>query len=240
MDKGTGKVSYKTQRKNERIAEAARKRKMRNMMFIAGSIIIIAAIVIAIMQSNKPKSGNSFDYATHPTIGQPSAAIKMVEFGDFKCSSCKIFATQVYPQLKKDFIDTGKVQLSFYNFPFIAADSMNAAVAAQFIYHQKPADFWTYYDALYNQQPDNVEKTIYATSDYLVNLAKKANISVDYRLMKQDIDQLTYKSEVNADYNKGTQVGVQGTPTLFINGKQYAGNFADYSSLKAALQKANP
>jgi len=210
---------------------------MRNIMLIAAALIVIIGVVFAIMEANKPVKGESFDTAAHPTIGQAAAPIKMVEFGDFKCPSCKIFTTAVYPQLKKDFIDTGKVQLSFYNFPFIAPDSMSAAVAAQSVYHQNKDAFWTYYDSVFNKQPSTDEKAPYATTDYLVGLAKTANLPVDFDLMKKDIDNLTYQNEVNADLTKGKDVKVTGTPTLFINGVKYAGSFSDYAALKAALLK---
>jgi protein-disulfide isomerase len=228
--------SHKDKRKNERLAEVARKKKMRFGMLIVGAIIIVAVIVLAVIQAIQPKKGFPFDYASQPTIGQASAPIKMVEFGDFKCPICKTFATTVYPQLKKDFIDTGKVQLSFYDFQIIDK-SMPAALAAKSVFHQNKEAFWTYYDALYEAQQD--EKVDWATSTFLTELAKTKKIPVDYDLLKKDIDDSKYLKDVQAEYAiAANKVKITGTPALFINGFVIPFDVTmDYAKLKAAIEK---
>lgn len=227
--------SHKDKRKNERLAEVARKKKMRLGMLIVGAIIIVAVIVLAIIQANQPKKGFPFDYASQPTIGQASAPIKMVEFGDFKCPICKTFATTVYPQLKKDFIDTGKVQLSFYDFQIIPG-SMPAAIAAQSVFHQNKEAFWTYYDALYEAQQD--EKVDWATSSFLTDLAKTKKIPVDYDLLKKDIDDQVYLKDVQKEYSTAVRTKITGTPALFINGFVLPFDVTmDYAKLKVAIEK---
>ncbi|MEX2460202.1 MAG: thioredoxin domain-containing protein [Paenibacillaceae bacterium] len=227
--------SHKNKRKNERLAEEARKKKMRLGMLIAGAIIALALIILAIIQANQPKKGFPFDYASQPTIGQADAPIKMVEFGDFKCPICKDFATKVYPQLKKDFIDTGKVQLSFINFSFIPG-STSAAIAVESVYHQNKAAFWPYYEAIYKNQQN--EKLDWATSDFLTTLAKTENIPVDYDLLKKDIDDKVYEKTVIADNSIASKSKTNATPTLFINGFPISTEETmDYAKLKAAIEK---
>jgi protein-disulfide isomerase len=227
--------SHKDKRKNERLAEEARKKKMRKGMLIAGAIIVVVLIVLAIFQAIQPKKGFPFDYASQPTIGQADAPIKMVEFGDFKCPHCQTFATTVYPQLKKDFIDTGKVQLSFIDFQIIDG-SMPAALAAKSVYHQNKAAFWTYYDAIFKNQQG--EKVDWATSEFLTNLAKAEKIPVDYDLLKKDIDNGTYLKEVQAEYATARKTNIDGTPSLFINGFVIPFNVTmNYTQLKAAIEK---
>jgi protein-disulfide isomerase len=227
--------SHKDKRKNERLAEAARKKKMRMGMLIVGAVVVIAVIVLVIIQASQPKKGFPFDYASQPTIGQASAPIKMVEFGDFKCPTCKQFATNVYPQLKKDFIDTGKVQLSFVNFSFLPG-STPAAIAAESVYHQNKEAFWPYYDAIYkNQQDENLD---WATSDYLSSLAKTEKLPVDYDLLKKDIDDKVYEKDVTSDNSIAGRSGVTGTPAIFINGfKIDIKETMDYTKLKSLLEK---
>lgn len=227
--------SHKDKRKNERLAEVARKKKMRIGMLIVGAIIVVAIIVLAVIQANQPKKAFAFDYASQPTIGQANAPIKMVEFGDFKCPICKTFATTVYPQLKKDFIDTGKVQFSFIDFQIIPG-SMPAAIAAKSVFHQNQAAFWTYYDALYEYQQD--EKLDWATSENLTNLAKTKKIPVDYDLLKKDIDESVYLKEVQKEYTTAVKTKITGTPSLFINGFVIPFDVTmDYTKLKAAIEK---
>jgi protein-disulfide isomerase len=228
-------ISYKDQRRNERLEEEARKKKMRIGMLAAGAVLAIALIVFAVIQANKPAKGFPFDYASQPTIGQANAPVKIAEFGDFKCPICKTFAATIYPQLKKDFIDTGKVQMSFINFSFIDG-STPAAIAAESVFHQNKAAFWPYYDAIYKNQQD--EKTDWATSDYLTNIAKTEKLPVDYDLLKKDIDGKAYEKEVTADNSIAKSANVSGTPSIFINGFFVPfESTMDYTKLKAAIEK---
>jgi len=226
---------HKDKRKNERLAEVAKKKKMRIGMLVVSAVIVVAIIVLAVIQAIQPDKGFPFDYASQPTIGQATAPIKMVEFGDFKCPICKTFATTVYSQLKKDFIDTGKVQMSFIDFQIIDK-SMPAALAAKSVYHQNKAAFWTYYDALYEYQ--QAETVDWATSENLTNLAKTKNIPVDYTLLKKDIDEGVYLKEVQKEYTTAVKTKITGTPALFINGFVIPFDVTmDYTKLKAAIEK---
>jgi protein-disulfide isomerase len=228
-------ISYKEQRRNEKLEEAARKKKIRIGMLITGALIAIAVIVLAVIQANQPAKGFPFDYSAQPSIGQADAPVKIVEFGDFKCPVCKTFATTVYPQLKKDFIDTGKVQMYFNNFSFIPG-SRPAAIAVESVYHQNKEAFWPYYDAIYKNQ--GVETADWATSEFLANLAKTEKLPVDYDLLKKDIDNNVYDKEVSNDNSIASKAKVTGTPALFINGFMIPFDVTmDYSKLKAAIEK---
>jgi protein-disulfide isomerase len=228
-------ISYKEQRRNEKLAEAARKKKIRYGMLIAGALVVIAVIVLAVIQANQPAKGYPFDYSAQPSIGQASAPVKIVEFGDFKCPICKTFATTVYPQLKKDFIDTGKVQMYFTNFSFIAG-SRPAAIAAESVYHQNKEAFWPFYDAIYKNQ--GAEAADWATSEFLANLAKTEKLPVDYDLLKKDIDNNVYDKEVSNDNSIAKNAKVTGTPSLFINGFDVPFEATmDYAKLKAVIEK---
>lgn len=232
MEKGLS--SHKDKRKNERLAEVARKKKMRIGMLIVGGLIVAALIALAIYQANQPKKGFAFDYASLPTVGQANAPIKLVEFGDYKCSHCQDFASRIYPELKRDFIDTGKVQLSFMNFQFLAG-SLPIALATQSVYHQNKDAFWTYYDEIF-KTPVTQETT--TSTDYLVNLAKTANIPVDYELLKKDIDEATYADKIRKEYSAGSRAKVTGTPAVFANGFVIPyETIMNYALLKPYLEK---
>ncbi|MCL5004078.1 MAG: DsbA family protein [Patescibacteria group bacterium] len=87
-------------------------------------------------------------------LGNPSASVKVVEFGDYQCPYCEQFYSSVFPQLKKDFIDTGKVEFAFRDLAFLGLESTNAALAASCANEQ--GKFWEYHDKLYgNQKGEN-------------------------------------------------------------------------------------
>lgn len=234
MSQPQKKSAYKSQRRAEQERMEKQRKLMRKLMWGTGIVVVLGIIAALIFTPRSNKA--DFDYAKLPVLGKTDAPIKIVEFGDYKCPSCKIFSQNVEPQLKKDYIDTGKVALYFMDFPFIGPDSTTAALAAHSVFHQDNDAFWQYYDALYKNQPD--EKTIWATPDYLVKLAQDNKIAVDYDLLRKDIDNATYASEVSKNNSAAIKAKVQSTPTLFINGKMFGGNFSDYPALKAAIEKA--
>ena len=88
--------------------------------------------------------------AGSPIIGNQSAPITIVEFGDFQCKFCGRFATQTEPLLNSTYIQTGKVNLVFRHFVTHGPDSFNAALASQCANDQ--GKFWKFYETLYNNQ----------------------------------------------------------------------------------------
>src|SRR5699024_3184758 len=118
-----------------------------------------------------------------------------------------------------DFIDTGQAQFYFLNFPVVSpnGDSGIAALAAEAVYHQNPNDFWKFYEALFATQQDEPDTW---NSEILVQIAKEANVELDYEQFKTEIEQATFADVVREDLAIGDKAGVDGTPTIFINGKE--------------------
>lgn len=230
----------KAQRKKEerlkKEALAKKKRKQSRIWVWSTVVIAVAIIALAIIFRPQPEDLN-FDYNKMPTIGQADAPVKLVEFGDFKCITCKMFSETIYPQLKKDFIDTGKVSLSFMNFTIISQDSTTAALAAQAVYHQNKDEFWNFYHSVYANQGD--ERAPWATSDFLVQLARDNKLNLDYDKLKSDIDKATYKDEVNKHNKIARDNNFGGTPTIVLNGRKLTDTQAlRYDNLKAEIEKA--
>lgn len=114
-----------------------------------GLLLILIIVVLTIQPKPKPVE---FDYAALPVLGQADAPVKIVEFGDYQCPSCKHVNELIKPELAKDYIDQGKVAFYFMNLPFIGSDSFTAALAAQSVYHQSNDAFWKYFDAIFERQ----------------------------------------------------------------------------------------
>lgn len=83
-------------------------------------------------------SVGDFKLEKQPTLGNPDAKVKVIEFIDFKCPSCAQWDKENFPRFKQEFIDSGKVQFYVINFPFLGPDSIEAALAAESIYNQNP------------------------------------------------------------------------------------------------------
>lgn len=171
----------------------------------------------------------------HPILGNPKAPVTLIEFGDFKCPVCRRFEETVFPLLKKDYIDTGKVKMTFLNMQFIGPDSVTAGIAGESVYHQNPQAFWQFYDAIYRNQQD--ESTIWATPEFLVQLAKQHVTGIDVTRLEQDIRTQKYAADVERDMNNGKKLGINAVPAVYVNGVK-VDNPLDYTQLKQALDEA--
>ncbi|GGD63097.1 DsbA family protein [Paenibacillus nasutitermitis] len=232
QNKSEIKLTNKARREQER---KKKQKRMQIIMWTTG-VCFIAIIAIAIIFQPKAKP-LEVAYDQLPVMGQADAPVKIVEFGDYKCPSCKYFAEQIMPQLKADYIDTGKASLYFMNDTIIWEDSTTAALAAQAVFHQSNDEFWKYYEALFkNQQAD--EHAVWATPDFLTELAKSNEIKVDYDKLRTDIENQTYLDEVKQHTNFAQRdAKVTATPTLLINGVKFE-NVFDYAALKKAIDSA--
>jgi protein-disulfide isomerase len=224
------KPSYKEQRKLE--AERQQKTTRRLIWITAICIVAVIAAVIIFQPKAAPVE---LAYDKLPRLGDANAPVKIVELGDYKCPSCQYFSQQIEPQIKKDFIDKGLASFYFMNFTILGPDSNTAALAAQSIYHQNNDAYWKFYDAIYKNQGD--EKVQWATPQFLVDLARKEKLPVDYDMLLQDITTKKYQKEVDEHNAFARKNQVNSTPTLFINGKKLD-NSMDYNAIKAAVEKA--
>jgi protein-disulfide isomerase len=235
VEKAHRKKEIRTQR------QIQQQKKRRNARILVWSLSVGFVVLIAALAVFWPKPGPlSLNHDKMPTLGPANAKVNITEFGDFKCPTCAYFSQTIMPKIKAEFIDTGKASFSYQNWTIITpeADSFTAALAGQAIYHQNNEAFWKFYDAMFKYQNPN-EKQIWATSDYIVNLAKEQGLPIDFGKLKQDIDNATYADEVRSQNNFAVKNGFTGTPTVLINGVKLNNNTAlNYENLKAAIEKA--
>lgn len=151
------------------------------------------------------------------TKGDPKAPVRIVEFGDYQCPACGA----AYP-ITKAIVDrnSSKIYFVFRNFPLsIHPNSQIAAKAAEAAALQ--GKFWEMHDTLYEKQND------WATSqnpkDLFDQYAK--SLGLDVKKFDSDLDSVT--GQINSDYSLGNNVGVNSTPTFFINGQKYPGVLQD-------------
>jgi protein-disulfide isomerase len=246
VDKVSNKNNQvKKQRKLQRDKEKKKRQQTWIIMSTTLVFLIVVALIVSIVFHNKkaqtsqqgtPSSQSQIiQYNNEPSIGKANAPIKLAEFGDYKCMYCRQFELAIFPQLKKDYIDTGKVQFYFMNYPIIAQDSVLAANASETIYEEHPNDFWKFHELLYQNQGDETKPWV--TEDVLVKVAKEAVPNLDEKPFRWSLSQATYQDQINRDKQMGQRAGVQGTPSLFVNG-QPVGNPLDYNGLKKQLDQA--
>ncbi|CAG9612973.1 Disulfide bond formation protein D [Bacillus rhizoplanae] len=202
------------------------------VIFSIAVLIVIGTIAYSIVNDKKEKGKDTFLYGTQQSLGEKDAPIHVVEFGDFKCPACRTWDATVLPRLKEDYINKGKVQLHFINFPFIGKDSDLGAAAGEAIYKQDPKAFWTFYDEIYQKQQNEQEEWI--TEDLLVDIVKQKLPSIDITEFKKDLNSKEVKDKVQKDLDLAQKLKVQGAPSIYVNGKLVN---PDYDSIKAAIDK---
>ncbi len=154
-----------------------------------------------------------------PSFGTPGAPVVLVVFSDFQCPNCKEEAKVLRDQLPKAF--EGKVRVYFKDFPLeqLHPWAKPAAIAGRCVFRQKPAAFWNYHDWIYDHQaeilPDNLKTKV-------IGWAETQNL--DTAKLGQCIDARATESEVNREIAEGRSLMLNGTPTLFINGRPLSGS----------------
>jgi len=148
-----------------------------------------------------------------PVKGSKTAKVTIVEFGDFQCPYCGVFAKQVLPELEKNYIKTEKAKFVYRDLPLsFHQNAQKAAEAAECADEQ--GKFWDYHDKLFENQ-----KVLDETS--LKQYAK--DLGLDTAKFGSCLDSGKMASEVKKDLADGTKYGVGGTPMFFINGTPLEG-----------------
>lgn len=151
-----------------------------------------------------------------PARGPADAALTIVEYSDYTCPYCRQFFLAVEEPLLDQFGD--RVRLVYKNFPLagMRAWSMDAALAAACAFRQGNQPFWTLHEKLFREMPRLKEGR-----PVLHKLAGEAGLDVP--AFTRCFDQRDALAEVNRDLQEGERLGVQGTPTFFVNGRPIPG-----------------
>jgi protein-disulfide isomerase len=164
-------------------------------------------------------------------LGPKDASVTIVEYASMTCPHCARFNEEVFPKIKSEFIDTGKVRYVFREFPLdikAAAGSMLARCIAK----DDPGKYFTVTDLLFKRQNDWVGPK---TSEVLKQIGKQAGLSeknVDDCLKDQAL-----LDKIGADQKYANDVlKVNSTPTFFINGEMVKGE----TSIEDFEKKINP
>jgi protein-disulfide isomerase len=185
-------------------------------------------------------------YATHATPSAPvevnvslddnikgnkTAPVTLVEFGDFQCPACGAYE----PIVKKVVAENSKdVRFVFRHFPLTQIHP-NALLAAKYAEAAGiQGKFWEMHDILYEKQSEwsgalNAKSMF---DDY----AK--TIGLDVAKLSQDASAKSVEDKIRAQYTEGVKLGVQGTPTFFINGKKLDRNPGSAEELTALIKAA--
>ena len=162
--------------------------------------------------------------------GNVNAKITIIVYESLTCSHCATFHKDVYPQLKKDYLDTGLAKIEFRHFPLDIA-AFNAAKIVQC----KPEDSLEILESLYSNQQAWVKGgTIEELNNNLKNFIEKNGFDINF---KECINNKSIEDFVLNDRVEGTKnFKINATPTIIINNEKFEKSL-NYKNLKKSLEK---
>lgn len=216
--------------------------------------IIIAAVLISgsiiyLVGSKKIGTGDTGgNPAPSPTadlkltsrdvvLGDANAPVTLIEYADYQCPFCGRFFSDAEKQIRDNYVKSGQVKMVYRNFQFLGPESTAAAGAAGCAADQN--QFWAYHDALYTMKlGDEAKGGGENDGFYNHNLFMKiaGDLKLDTNAFGTCIDSNKYISQVQQDTAGGQSVGVNSTPTSFLNGQKILGA-QPFSVFQAAIDQ---
>ena len=197
------------------------------ILIVAGVAVLVVALLVILNMNRSRVITSDVAYETgvtpegEPYKGSPDAPIQLVEYSDFLCGHCGNFADTL-DSLSPDYIETGKVQVIFRNYAFLAPESIQAAEAAECALDQGADKFWLYHDLLFANRGTGLGAY---SKPQLKAYARQ--IGLDTGAFNDCLDSGAKAGEVQADKVEGESQGVQATPTWFLNGQMIRGEKAE-------------
>jgi protein-disulfide isomerase len=186
-------------------------------------IPVIIGIVVGAFMVFYPESEKNLEILTKskliqdgsPIFGELSAPITILEWGDYQCTFCYRFHETTLKTIERDYIESGKVNLVFKDFPLNGPDSLLASEASYCAEDQ--GKYWQYHDELYKNWGG--ENTGWVTR-WALN-AFGTTVGLDLDKFNQCLDDHKYQEKVNLLYQFGKDLGIDATPSFLVfNGEK--------------------
>jgi len=172
-------------------------------------------------------------------IGRDDAPVTVVEFGDYQCPFCRKYHSSAFSDLKKNYIDTGKIRYIVRDFPLpFHANALNAALAARCAAEQGQSQFLIMRDLMLETSADLAPESI-------AKYAGQAHL--DAGRFHACMDAKKYSPDVQKDVAAANTIGINATPSFVIgktakdqiDGVRIAGALA-YPAFETAIQNQTP
>ena len=209
--------------------EADRRTKL--MQLAAGAVFLVIVLVVALIVINGSGSGGDAENIegaaevsnslrgipqNEMVLGDPSAPVELVEFGDLQCPVCKGFAEEILPPIIEKQVKNGEARIDFRNFTIIGPQSVDAGAAALAAGAQGRG--WNFVELFYRNQ--GVEDSGYADDAFLEAVAESAGVK---DMAKWDEDRKLLRAKVEETSQEAEQLGFNGTPSFAIEGPDTKG-----------------
>lgn len=223
------------------IQDRRRKKQRQNNAILwimgAGVVLVVAAIVYAIISSNRITVPDLQVYQQEglSALGDPDAPVVIDEFSDFGCSHCANFALDTKKVLEEEFIDTGIVYLRFHSVGGLLGSPATVQAAETAYCAGEQGSFWNFHDIVFTNQVNLFGNP---AANNTQNYLKYGEIlGLDLVQFETCMTERTYRSLAADDEIFARQNGVTGTPAFLINGKVLKGN-QPIENFRLAIEEA--
>ncbi len=238
----------KLSKREERRAKMQREQQRQRLRIIGLIVLGAGFLVFAIIWPQIRSVGEivtvtpaALPDADGLSLGDPDAPVTIDVFEDFQCPACQRFTESVEPLVIQNLVADGRARYVFHNYPFLdgngagsSGESDQAANAAMCANEQDR--FWEMHSILYaNLGGENRG----AFSNRRLQ-AMAESIGLDMDTFNACFAENRYEEEIQADFELGQQMGVTGTPTVFVNGVRAGqpGVIASYQDIEQAVNAA--
>lgn len=237
----------KMSKRQERRAKIQYQQQQRRWIVVGfiGLILVFVALIVY-SQRKPPTNLISPTLAALPnpqglSLGDANAPVTIDVFEDFQCPACKSFTESIEPLVIENLVTPGKARYTFHQYPFIdgagagnGGESDQAANASMCANEQ--GKFWEMHATLYANSEEN--QGAFRTNNLQ---AMAQNVGLDMKAFNSCFQANKYKADIQADFDLGQKMGVSGTPTVFVNGKQAGkpGFIATYDDIAQAVEQAS-
>ncbi|MCV0430042.1 thioredoxin domain-containing protein [Nitrosopumilus sp.] len=155
---------------------------------------------------------NTFLANGSPILGNPTAPVTLIEFGDYQCHFCNVFFHSTEDSILKNYVETGKVKMIFKDYNIIGPDSVNASHGAHCAKDQ--GLFWEYHDILYTNWTG--ENNGWASSENLGRFAQEIGLDMD--IWTECMLEGMHSQTILGSNEDAKSLELTGTPAFFVIG----------------------
>jgi protein-disulfide isomerase len=188
-----------------------------------------ASPAVSDVPPNQPPTGDVVGAEPSHKLGPDSAKVKLEEFGDFQCPPCGMLHP-ILVQMHKEF--GNDLQIIFREFPLVPAHQHAIAAASASEAAGLQGKFWEMHDLLYDHQKD--WKDVFDVRPIFEGYAKQIGLDLDR--YKADLNSDLVSQRIFQDGKRGHSLGVKGTPTVFLNGRELPFESLPADSLRGIIQ----
>lgn len=165
--------------------------------------------------------GQDRDLLAARTKGKADAPVTVIEMSDFQCPYCQQFATETFPTIDQEFVQTGKVRWIFVNFPLTELHPNAVAAAELAMCTAKQGKFWPMHDLLYAHQ--RTWAPLREPGQFLLTLVDSLQIPRDSIL--PCVQNGEFRQLVQRDANTAARIGARSTPSFLVEGALLSGAY---------------